>query len=72
MVKFHTINDMTEENIRLFIQEIEEIKRQGREKIKLLHENAPKRFNTFEEAIKHYNATPFEEWENKMIEKYGI
>lgn len=71
-MKFYNEDDMTEENIKRFFQEIDEIEQKYAEKDRLLSKNAPLKFNSIEEARAYYHSTPFEEWENEMGEKYGI
>ncbi|MBR5148962.1 MAG: hypothetical protein IKV15_07170 [Bacteroidaceae bacterium] len=49
---------------------IEELSKKAEEDSKRLNESLKPRFNTIEEALKYYNATPFSEWESNMKRKY--
>lgn len=71
-MKFVTEEDLTEENLAEFWQEIDELCEKADEEAKRLASSPTPEFKSIEEANKYYNATPFEEWERKMFEKYDI
>jgi hypothetical protein len=71
-MKFINEEDLTEENIEQFWEEIDALEEKADRDCKLLHESIPPQFNSVEEANSYYNAMPFSEWENKIFEEYGI
>ena len=71
-MKFINEEDLTDENFAKGWQQIEELCDRTLQNIKRLNESQTPKFNSIEEANKYYNAIPFEEWENKMFEKYGL
>ena len=71
-MKFYNEKDLENGNFEKAWQEIEEISKRADEKAKLLSETPKPKFNTIEEALKYYNAIPFEQFENEIIEEYGM
>lgn len=71
-MKFYKEEDLTEENLKKAWAEIDELSRIADEKARLLKESPKPELNTIEEALKYYNAIPFQEWENKMFERLGM
>lgn len=72
-MKFYGPEDLTDENFEKFCQEIDEIRKRGHDNI--LNESSTPQFTTVEEAVNYYHkfgALTFEEWENKMRDKYNI
>ena len=70
MIKFRTIEDITEENILKSEKELLRLQQQARDTIK--KEQVVPNFSSNQEAQIYFGDTPFEEWERKMKEKYGI
>lgn len=71
-MKFYTKEDLTDENFEKGWNKIEELSKKAEEDSKRLNESLKPRFNSIEEALKYYNATPFSECENNMRDKYNI
>ena len=61
-MKFVTEEDLTEENIAKFWQEIDELCEKASEEEKRLDSSPTPEFKSVEEANKYYNAIPFEEY----------
>ena len=71
-MKFINEEDLTEENMAEFWKEIDALEEKAERDIKLLQESVTPQFNSIEEANRFYDAMPFNEWENKIFEEYGI
>lgn len=71
-MKFYCEEDLENGNFERGWQIIEEISRQADEEARLLSESPSPEFNTIEEALKFYNAIPFEQFEHEIKEKYGM
>ncbi|MDE6522690.1 MAG: hypothetical protein K2L17_07725 [Muribaculaceae bacterium] len=71
-MRFINEEDLNEESFARFCEEISEIRRTAKKRHNLLAEQPMPKFNTVEEARKYFESTPFEEWENKVKEKYGF
>lgn len=69
-MKFRTIEDLTEENILAFEKEMKRLEQQAKDAI-LKTQGVPN-FSSIQEAQEYFGDTPFEEWEKKMKQKYGI
>ena len=71
-MKFINEEDLTEENLRVFWEEIDALEEKADRDSKILQESFPQQFNSVEEANRYFNAIPFNEWENKIFAKYGV
>ena len=71
-MKFINEEDLTEENFAKAWQEIEDIREEYRKSKQTLNESPMPQFNSIEEAREYFGSILFEEWENKMFEKYGV
>ena len=69
-MKFRTIEDLTEENILKSEKELLMLQQQASKSI--LREQQIPKFSSIDEAQKYFGDTPYEEWKNKMKEKYGL
>lgn len=69
-MKFYTKEDLSDENFEKGWNKIEELSKKAEEDSKRLNESLKPRFNSIEEALKYYDATPFSEWENNMRRRY--
>lgn len=71
-MKFINEEDLTWENFELFCHEVESMIARHESEKKCLKESVRPQFNSTEEANRYYNAMPFQKWENKIFEEYGI
>ena len=70
MIKFRTIEDITEENILKSEKELLMLQKKASKSI--IREQQIPKFSSIEEAQKYFGDTPYEEWKNKIREKYGF
>lgn len=68
-MKFYGPEDLENGNFEKSWQKIDAICR--RADARMLKEGKVPEFNTIEEALEYYHAIPFEEYWNKIHEKYG-
>ena len=71
-MKFYNEDDLTDENFEAFCREIEKLEEKAMREVKRLCESPKPHFSTIEDVRAYYHSIPFQEWENKMFEKYGI
>ncbi len=71
-MKFINEEDLTVESFGEFCRDIEVIIAKHDKERNHLNESIPPQFNSIEEAREYYGSMPFEEWENKIFEEYGI
>ena len=70
--RFINEEDLTVESFEEFSRDIEMIMHKHNKERERLTESVTPQFNSVEEANSYYNAMPFNEWENKIFEEYGI
>ena len=72
MVRFNSIEDLTQEKFLQFEKEMQNIERRVSKSNELINEQSIPKFKTIAEAQQFFGDIPFDEWENKMREKYGL
>lgn len=73
-MKFYNEEDLANGNYEKFCQKIDDIRKRGQEKRKLIKESTKPKFNTIEEALDYYHkqgCLTFAEWEKGMFERLG-
>ena len=71
-MKFINEEDLTDENLKKAWEEIDTIREEYKQAKLRLNESSMPQFNSIEEARQYYGSIPFDEWENKVSEMYGL
>lgn len=65
-IQFKGVEDLTEENLNLFKEGIDEIKAKYTHKRFLLEGNGKPHFSSIEQYMKYYDAIPLEDFDKKF------
>lgn len=68
-VQIKSIEDLTEDNLQLFEEGINEIQKKGKSKRALLESQATPHFSSVEQYMKYYDAISFEDFDKEFRRK---
>lgn len=65
-VEFRSIEELTEENMKLFEDGLREIEEKYKDKEDLLDSQKPPHFDSIEQYMEYYDVEPFEEFDRRF------